>query len=84
MFLSSILLLPFISSCLGQSFTNIPTATPDYNLSYNIEGNEITVEITAQTTGYIGFGFTNVSGMVQGDIFIGGVATNGTPYFGVS
>jgi len=81
--LALIQIICFAISNGQQTFVNIPTATEDYNLNYFIEGNEITLNITGTGKGYIGFGFSNISGMVSADIFIGGVSDSGEPYFGV-
>lgn len=69
----------------AQKMINVPTATNTYNLSFlvNVIEESVTFEIYGNTTGYIGFGFTNISGMVQADIFMGGVFENGTSYSGV-
>lgn len=92
-FSNVLILCVFVSASLSillttsaqQTPTDIPTATNNYNLSYSIDTQtlSVTFEITGRTTGYIAFGFTNISGMVQADIFMGGVYQNGTSYFGV-
>jgi len=43
----------------------------------------ITFEIEAETTGYVGFGISPQGSMTGADIFIAGVANNGTPYSSV-
>lgn len=43
----------------------------------------IIFELTAETTGYVGFGISPVGGMTGADIVIGGVFPNGTWYFSV-
>lgn len=75
-----------INSYHAQEVIEIPTATDAYLLSYTLdeENSIVTFEVTAETKGFIGFGFSNISGMVQADIFIGGVNEDGTSYFGVS
>jgi len=44
----------------------------------------ITFELWAQTIGYVGFGISPKGGMTGSDIFIAGVAPDGTPYSSVS
>jgi len=44
----------------------------------------ITFELWAQTLGYVGFGISPNGGMAGADIFIAGVAPDGTPYSSVS
>jgi len=43
----------------------------------------ITFELWAQTVGYVGFGISPNGGMAGSDIFIAGVAPDGTPYSSV-
>jgi len=40
-------------------------------------------EVTAETTGFVGFGLSPVGGMAGADIVIGGIHPNGTTYFSV-
>jgi len=44
----------------------------------------ITFELWAQTVGYVGFGISPNGGMAGADIFIAGVAPDGTPYSSVN
>jgi len=46
----------------------------------NAEETEITFELWAETTGYVGFGISPQGGMAGADIFIAGVYSNGTTY----
>ncbi|ODM90036.1 DBH-like monooxygenase protein 1 [Orchesella cincta] len=53
-----------------------------YLLKWNVSLTEkrIYFEVTANTTGYIGFGISPTGGMAGADIFIAGVHPNGTEY----
>jgi len=55
-------------------------------LSWEVGDNKsvITFELWAQTVGYVGFGISPNGGMAGADIFIAGVAPDGTPYSSVS
>jgi len=55
-------------------------------LSWELGDNKssVTFELWAQTVGYVGFGISPNGGMAGADIFIAGVASDGTPYFSVS
>jgi len=55
-------------------------------LSWELGDNKsvITFELWAQTVGYVGFGISPNGGMAGADIFIAGVAPDGTPYSSVS
>jgi hypothetical protein len=65
-------------------FVDIPIPSILYFASYLVENDTITVAVFATTTGYVGFGFTNDTGMVNSDMMIGGVNEDGSFYFGVS
>lgn len=62
----------------------IPLGTDLLKVTYIILGDTVMFTATAKRTGYIGFGFSNTTGMVQGDIFIGGVTETGEVYYGVN
>lgn len=49
----------------------------------NLQREEITFEIEANTTGYVGFGISPQGSMTGADIFIAGVGNDGQPYFSV-
>jgi len=51
-------------------------------LSWDLSNNqtEITFQLWAQTTGFVGFGISPHGGMAGADIFIAGVYPNGTAY----
>jgi hypothetical protein len=57
----------------------------DYTLGWAVdfEKEEIIFDVTVQTTGYVGFGLNSMSSMAGADIIIGGVDSEGTPYFEV-
>jgi hypothetical protein len=55
-----------------------------FTAGWETEGEVITFRVTANTTGYVGIGFTATGSMGGADIFIGGVYENGTTYGGVS
>lgn len=44
----------------------------------------ILFDVTAETTGFVGFGLSPGGGMSGSDIVIGGIHPNGTSYFSVS
>lgn len=50
----------------------------------DFETQTIKFHVIAATTGYVGFGLSNFTGMTNSDIVIGGVYPNGTSYFAVS
>jgi len=84
--LSAVLLLQMLCFVVasGQlTFVDIPTATDDYLLSYALVNYDVVFNVTAKGKGYVGFGFSNSTGMTGADIFIGGVLDSGEPYFGV-
>jgi len=56
--------------------------TEVFFLSYTITQKDVTFDVFARTVGYVGFGFSNSSGMTNSDIFMGGVFPNGTTYSG--
>jgi len=45
---------------------------------------EIIFDLSAETTGFVGFGISPQGGMTGADIFIAGVDSNGKPYSSVS
>lgn len=49
---------------------------------FDVVKDTITFEVTVNTTGWVGFGFSPNGGMAGSDIFIGGVGPNGI-YFTV-
>lgn len=54
-----------------------------YQLEWLVDWNlkRVTFKVAAETTGYVGFGLS-VNGKMSGaDIVIGGVSSNGNPYF---
>ncbi|OXA56383.1 DBH-like monooxygenase protein 1 [Folsomia candida] len=50
-----------------------------YNVKWEIDGDLITFSIEAETTGFVGLGFSRGGGMSGADIVVGGVR-NGVPY----
>ncbi|CAL8101372.1 unnamed protein product [Orchesella dallaii] len=48
----------------------------------NFDQKSITFDVTGETTGYLGFGLSPAGGMQGADIVIGGIANDGTSYFG--
>ncbi|CAG7815673.1 unnamed protein product, partial [Allacma fusca] len=54
----------------------------DYQVSWSVDltSEIINFVVTAQTTGYVGFGLSRAGGMKNADIVIGGVQ-DGLPYF---
>jgi hypothetical protein len=50
----------------------------------NFDEKCIQFNVTAKTTGFVGFGLSPAGGMEGADIFIGGVLDNGTSYAGVN
>lgn len=61
----------------------IPLGSDLLKVTYAILEQTVMFTAVSQTKGYIGFGFTNATGMIQGDIFVGGVLDTGDVYFGV-
>lgn len=53
-----------------------------YNVKWEIDGDLITFSIEAETTGFVGLGFSRGGGMSGADIVVGGVR-NGVPYLEV-
>ncbi len=47
-----------------------------YNMWWSFDDKEITIEVKAQTTGYVGFGLSPSGSMAGADIVIGGVDGN--------
>ena len=54
-----------------------------YVFDWEIEDNFITITATVATTGYIGFGSSPFGDMYGADLFLGGVHSNGSTYYGV-
>lgn len=68
----------------APNFIEIPLGSDLLTATYIISENRITFVVTANTPGFIGFGFSNQTGMTDADMFIGGVNdTNQEIYFGV-
>ena len=68
-----------------SKFIRSETLADYYLLTWevDIEQKNVTFEVKAQTTGYVGFGVNTIGGMQEADIVIGGVFDNGTSYFAV-
>lgn len=68
----------------GQRPIEIPLGTELLSISYVINEEIITFTASSEKMGYIGFGFSNKSGMTEADMFIGGVNDqSGELYSGV-
>lgn len=50
----------------------------------DFQQKKIVFDLTAETTGFVGFGLSPVGGMAGSDIVVGGIHPNGTSYFSVS
>lgn len=60
---------------------------PDFNVMFHMSSvpNRIEIEVTARTTGWVGFGFSHSGNMTNADMVIGGVTGNNESiYHGVS
>ena len=59
----------------------------NYNVSWNFNATSDTIEflVEVRTHGWVGFGVAEppATGMINYDVAIGGVLSNGTSYFGV-
>lgn len=49
----------------------------------DLDNDTITFEVTAATTGFVGFGLSPSGGMQGSDIIVGGIDPNGNSYFSV-
>ncbi|ODN05530.1 DBH-like monooxygenase protein 2 [Orchesella cincta] len=58
-----------------------PKATYVVEWSVNWKENQITFQVSAETKGWIGFGLSRDGRMTGSDVVIGGVSSNGKPYF---
>lgn len=78
----------FIENSINQQYLGEEYLDTEekYFLKWRIESEEETIyfEITAQTTGFVGFGISPNGGMTGADILIAGVKPDGTQYFSVS
>lgn len=54
-----------------------------YVMRWSFDETSITVEVSAQTRGYVGFGFSPNGAMASSDLIFGGLA-DGKPYLNVS
>jgi len=72
-------------SLLETKFTETLDHSGRFILSWELgeDKSAITFELWAQTVGYIGFGISLNGGMAGADIFIAGVAPDGSPYSSV-
>ena len=87
--LLALLVCAAFSPALGDTtsrFTRSETLSDYFSLTWEVdlEARNITFEVKAKTTGYVGFGLNSKGGMKGADIVIGGVFANGTSYFSVS
>jgi len=60
------------------------TLDPRYEVEWIVseDRSSVTFKVTAETTGFVGLGFSSNGAMSNADIFIGGVKDN-VPYFDV-
>jgi len=85
--ISLVLLKEAIS--IPESGIQIPRKI-EFNENYTVEWQAnfdektIVFNITAKTSGFVGFGLSRSGGMEGADIVIGGVLDNGTSYFDVN
>jgi len=90
MFLKLLLSLVLLNevTCMPDSGMQI-ARTLEINENYkidwqsNFDEKSVVFNITAKTTGFVGFGLSRAGGMEGADIVIGGVFENGTSYFEV-
>ena len=88
-YIFALLVCSKLHSALGEppsSFVRSETLADYYLLTWEVDHGHknVTFEVKAQTTGYVGFGLNTIGGMTGADIVIGGVFDNGTSYFSVS
>lgn len=80
-----LLICTFATGAFGH--TNL-RLDPDFNVMFHMSTvpNRIEIEVTAKTTGWVGFGFSHSNTMTNADMVIGGVngTNNDTIYHGVS
>lgn len=78
-------LLTFSANVLGQNLKRLEILHPRYQVEWEVDLRAQTVEffITAETTGFIGFGLSHNGAMTGADIVVGGVLGNGQQYFQV-
>ena len=55
----------------------------DVSWTADLDTKNIQFRVVARTTGYVGFGLSQYTGMVNSDIVMGGVLPDGTTYFAV-
>ena len=73
---------PFSSTLVSDQ----ATGQPRYQLQWTFDAAQktITFNVVVQTTGWVGFGLSPDGGMVNSDVVIGWISSDGTAYFNVS
>lgn len=61
-----------------------PNGTYFLEWEVNFVTQVVTFNATVRTTGFVGFGLTDIWGMLGSDLIVGGIWPNGTGYFSVS
>ncbi|KAG2469800.1 MOXD2 protein, partial [Polypterus senegalus] len=72
-----------LSDAIVLPFTEYLDTAQAVSVSWGFDSNggPITFELTVNTSGWIGFGFSLNGGMAGSDMIIGGIFPNGTQYF---
>ncbi|XP_028665311.1 DBH-like monooxygenase protein 2 homolog [Erpetoichthys calabaricus] len=72
-----------LSTAIVLPFTEYLDSAQAVSVSWGFDNNggPITFELTVNTSGWIGFGFSPNGGMAGSDMIIGGIFPNGTQYF---
>ncbi len=75
----------FAVGALGHTVLQLD---PEFTVMFHMTSvtNRIEIQVTANTTGWVGFGFSQTANFADADLVIGGVngTYNNTVYFGVS
>lgn len=80
------LLVVLLLSVIGRGHALV--LSPEYSVTWDYDsstsGGNVTFEVVVETRGFVGFGLSPTGGMTSADIVIGGVGSDGTPYFMVT
>lgn len=69
-----------LALCAGVQSGSIAVSDGRYISNWSVDEKHITVEITVETLGYIGWGISFNQSMIGADLFIAGVYDNNTNY----
>lgn len=82
-YLIVLILLLFFDSLLGTSWDNSINLDDNYHVLWNINGDELLVELQVRTHGLIGFGLSKNGELLNADLCLGWI-NDDKVYFDVS